>query len=147
MSGTGAMSTGTTLSLLALPDELLRAIFEHVSAPDLARLQLTCRRLKGIGSDPLLWESECLRTFRWWDKHHELDNKRRNIVYSAWKILFANRWISNRAAAKALSDLMHEETGRLDRIKDILDLGYDAKDVLFANWQAAEGSEMYLAQR
>ena len=134
-------------ALLSLPDELLRAIFEHVSAPDLAHLQLTCRRFTLIGADPLLWQSECLDSFRWWDKDHDLERKRRDVTYSGWKELFAMRWVSKRKGRTALDRVMREDKGRLLRVKEVLDLGYDAKDFLMESWRGARGSEMFLAQR
>lgn len=145
-----AITDDAPANLLSLPDELLRTVFEHVTALDLARLQQACRRFHTLGADALLWQDNCLHSFRWWDKHHELDLKRLEPslwTYSTWKELFSNRWISNRNAQRALSDLMNEETNRLDRIKEIVDLGYDAKDVLLERWETAEQSEMFLAQR
>jgi F-box protein 21 len=142
-----AMAAATPHGLLSLPDELLRSVFEHVTALELAQLQQTCRRFQRIGADPLLWQSECLRVFRWWDKHHELDTKRFDPSYGEWKQLLATRYTSSRNVQRALSGLMSDETNRLDRIKDIMDLGYDAKDMLFSQWVDAESSEMFLAQK
>lgn len=133
--------------LLALPDELLRAILDHISPLDLASIQTTCSRLNIISADTLLWESACLSWFRWWDKNHDFETKRHNSAYHGWKQLFANRWRSHRNAQKALAAMTDSETNRLDRIADILNTGYDAKDVLVDAFRDAPNSDLYLSQR
>ena len=133
--------------LLSLPDELIRSILDYVHPRSLASLQVTCHRLNKIGADPRLWESACLLTYRWWDKHHEFELKQQDRAFKGWKRIFADRWKASRRTERALTDMVRVETHRLDRLKEILDSGYDAKDELIRAYYDSPLSETYLAQR
>lgn len=140
-------STADPVSLLSLPDELLRAVLDHVGPVGLASVQKTCRRLNEIAADPLLWESACFSFFTWWDKGHDFEAKRKDATFSAWKRLFAERWSSSQKTKRALTNLVGAETHRLDQIAAIMNAGYDAKDVLIKAFNDSPHSESHLAQR
>ena len=141
------MAASLESKLLGLPDELLRAVLDHIGPLSLASVQSTCRRLNAVGADPGLWEHACLTFFTWWDKHHDLENKRKDPSFKGWKQLFADRWASSQRTDRALSDLIARETNRLDRVADILNAGYDAKDVLSSAFYNSANTGMHLAQR
>ena len=69
------LSPVSLLSLLSLPDSLLTRLLSHLSAPDLARLSSTCRRLARLAWQPQLWTNILLA-----DERLDVDRAIRSIL-------------------------------------------------------------------
>lgn len=134
-------------SLLDLPDEVIQAVVSYI--PPLATIALnqTCRRLANITSEPLLWKSFCLTSFKWWDKRHSLPSKLKDPSFIGWQTLFRDRHRSSGIARRALDEIIECEDGRLDRLDQILQVGYDAKEDLISAYRTSAASPNHLAQR
>ncbi|KIV96654.1 hypothetical protein PV10_00492 [Exophiala mesophila] len=149
------MSTTTTSSssspppttLLSLPAEVIQTILFYLPPTSTISVQLTCRRLQHIATEPLLWKDYCRRTFRWWDARHSLTTKLADPSFTAWKQLFATRAEASWKTRSALDNIINDQVGRLDSIQRILEVGYDAKDDLSGLFWNAKDSRNYLAQR
>lgn len=134
-------------TLTSLPDEVIQSILVYLPPTSTVSVQLTCRRLQNVASEPLIWKDYCRRTFRWWDRRHSLASKLADPSFTAWKQLFATRADSSWHTRTALDSIINDQVGRLDSIQLILKAGYDAKDDLFSLFWNAAVSRNHLAQR
>ncbi|KIX01135.1 uncharacterized protein Z518_10201 [Rhinocladiella mackenziei CBS 650.93] len=133
--------------LTALPDEVIQAILSYLPPSTTLALQTTCRRFANVANEPLLWKTYCKQGFRWWDTHHQITTKLEDASFTDWKKLFAARHASAGKTRKAIGKIVAEELGRLDWIKTILEIGYDAKDDLLDMFWNASSSQNHLAQK
>jgi F-box protein 21 len=135
--------------LTALPDEVVQAILGYLPAPTTVALQQTCRRFVHVANEPLLWRSYCQREWRWWDRrrHAFLTAGPSDVGVVDWKALYADRHTSAKATRTAVSHIVADDVGRLDRVASILDSGYDVKDTLLDLFVNAAASESHLAQK
>jgi len=134
-------------SITDLPDEVIQAILYHVPATTTLSLQRTCRRFAHVANEHLLWKFYCQGTFKWWDGRHDLTAKLVDPSFIEWKKLYAERYQASQATRHAVDEIVAQEVGRLDKIQTILEIGYDAKDVLLDAFLNASTSPNHLAQR
>ena len=133
--------------LTALPDEVIQVILSYLPPLSNIALQQTCRHFADAANEPLLWRDYSQRTYKWWDSRHAFRAKVADPSFSGWKNLFASRHRTSQVVQGAIHRIVIEELGRLDSLKSILDIGYDAKGDLLDLFYLAAASENHLAQR
>lgn len=133
--------------LLTLPDEVIQTILSYTPPRSVVSAHATCRRLATIANGPLLWRSFCSSAFKWWDDRHDYKSKLSDPSFTGWETLYAERHLASQRTREVLARLLHDGEGKLDAIQQLLDIGYDAKDVLIDASQNARSSDSYLAQR
>lgn len=134
-------------ALTDLPDEILRCICFFVDWDDALSIQATCRRLVDVVTEPLLWKYHCRRTFKHWAASHHLSTKLGDATFWQWKQLFKERYEAEAKTRSALARIIASQTGRIQKIEDIVSLGYDAKDVLLREYARAMDFDDGLARR
>ncbi len=140
-----SMSSTGSSPFTALPDEVIQAILWYLPAPTAVALQQTCRRFVNVVNEPLLWKSYCRRQFRWWKRRPPFGSSSSDSI--EWKSLYADRHRSAAATRTAISQIVTDDVGRLDRIATILEAGYDVKDTLLDLFWNSSASENHLAQK
>lgn len=135
------------ITLDSLPDEVIRMILAHLSPLTTIALQQTCKRFLAIGHEPLLWKGYCQSTFRWWSQEWKYAESKQDPSSVDWRSAFAVRYTQSHAVTKSLDKIIADETGRLDGIQDIVEIGYHAKDTLMDLHQNSPSSPNHLAQR
>ena len=141
------MTQHTPASILSLPDEVIQAILSHVPPQQALRVQSVCSRFVNVAAEPLLWRGYCEDSFRWWAKGHGLKERLQEPSSTDWRRLYADRHRASRSTRRALSEMLDSETGRLDQLQQVLEIGYDAKGALIDAFYSAKQSDKYLAQR
>jgi F-box protein 21 len=136
-----------TSPLTALPNEVIQVILSYLPPLSNLALQQTCRHFADAANEPLLWKAYCQTEYRWWDLRHGFQTKLSDASFGGWKDLFASRYGTSRATQFAVDRIVTKELGRLDSLKVILDIGYDAKGDLLDLFYNAASSENHLAQR
>lgn len=134
-------------TLATLPDEILQSIAHHLDAPSLTSLGLTARRFIPLANEPLLWKRFCQREFRFWRDRAAFRAQVRDTAYRDWKQRYGERRGVTAKARNALDKVVFECRGRGDRIRTILEHGWEAKDALVRAFQEAAGSPVGLALR
>lgn len=134
--------------LLQLPDELLHEILTHLPPRDLVACQLTCKTLDGLCAESLVWRRHCETEYRRWDKSHDFVALLAAPPISVkWKHLLAQRRRQDQHVREDIDCVLSSQTRRIDRIKDIASLGYDATDELLRHVEVADDAEDVLARR
>lgn len=141
------MTQLTPAGILALPDEVIQAILSYIPPQQVPSIQLVCTRFVNVAAEPLLWKGYCVSSFRWWRKDHHLQVRLQEPADTEWRRLYAHRHQASRSTLRALDRILDNETGRLDQLQQILEIGYDAKGALLEAFDAAKESDKYLAQR
>ena len=135
-------------SLHDLPDEVIQNIIRLLPPNCVPAVELTSRRLNRLANEPLLWRRHCHIGFKHWDSRH---NIRQKFAASAsavdWKDLFTRRYQLEQTTTKLLEDILTSQTDRIRKIQEIIDLGYDVKDVLLRHHHVQDGAEDVLARR
>lgn len=136
------------LSLEYLPQEILLNILCYCDPLSAVALESTCRRLRGVTNEPILWRFYCRTSFRYWDSRHDMPNKLAGPVHQVdWKALYISRHLVGRATINFLDDILRSQTGRIEKFRTIIAYGYDIKDALLQNTQADSSVDDYLARR
>ncbi|PYH95189.1 YccV-like-domain-containing protein [Aspergillus ellipticus CBS 707.79] len=135
-------------SLDCFPEELLRHIVSYCPPHSTAALEQTARRFRGVTNEPLLWRYYCLSHFKYWAEEHEFSKKiAGHIANVNWKSLYITRHLRYHTTCHFLDSILATQTGRIEKIKMIIDLGYDAKDALLQNVSVQPRLQDYLARR
>ncbi|KIW14969.1 hypothetical protein PV08_07756 [Exophiala spinifera] len=132
--------------LTTLPDEVLQQILSYLPPLTTVALQHTCRRFAHTANEPLLWKRYCQQCRRW-SRRHNIQSKLRDTSFTDWKSLYASRYLASQTTRNAIGKMVAEEVGRLDSVKEILDLGIDAKEELLHLYRNAASSPNHLAQK
>ncbi len=136
------------LSLSALPDELIQLILYYVPPSSAAALERASRRFGDVANEPLLWRYYCRVYFRYWDAKHDIRQKFASQVSSVdWKQTYVRRGSLERTATQLLQSIISGQSGRIDKIQKIVELGYDVKDVLLRHTRTQDEAEDVLARR
>lgn len=136
------------LSLDCLPEEILHTILCYCHPSSAAALQRTAHRFKYVTNEPLLWRFYCQAHFKHWDSKHDISQK-----FSAptcaidWKTLYVSRHQIDRITSHLLDSILAGQTGRIEKFRTIVDLGYDIKDTLIRNITSDLETDDCLARR
>ncbi|KAJ5219778.1 hypothetical protein N7468_008982 [Penicillium chermesinum] len=134
-------------SLECLPDEILHSILILSFPTDAAALQQTSRRFGQVTSEPLLWRHYCRHHYRFWDSKHNIVQKLASQVsFVDWKALYTARHRVHQSVCRLLDGILACQTGRIEKFRAVIDLGYDAKDTLLWHSQVTTGED-HLARR
>jgi hypothetical protein len=136
-----------TSSLTSLPNEVIQVILSYLPPFSNIALQKTCRQFADVANEPLLWKKYARQTYKWWDPRHAFQAKLADTSFIGWKSLFASRHIAGCITQTAINRIVNQELGRLDALRTILELGYDAKGELLDLFYNSAESENHLAQR
>lgn len=135
-------------SLDYFPEELLHQILCYCPPRSAAALEQTARRFRGVTTQPLLWRYYCLSHFKHWARQHGLSAKLASPISAVdWKSLYILRHLKYRATCHLLDSILANQAGRIDKVRKIIGLGYDAKDALLHNLEIDSNVEDYLARR
>lgn len=136
-------------SLEDIPDEIVRHILLYLPPEDtLENFQLLSRRYRHLATEPLLWRWHCRHSFRHWRPEHKLHEKLRARASSVdWRGLWITRKRNNNRVARLLAGVIATKVGQLKRLKQICELGYDAKDYLLEQCRVDDSAEDVLARR
>jgi F-box protein 21 len=63
-----------------------------------------------------------------------------------WKALFVSRYLIDRSVTRILDSILDSQTGRIEKFRSVVDLGYDAKDTLLRHGNVESGEDI-LARR
>jgi F-box protein 21 len=133
---------------MVLPDEILHSILRHAHPRESVALERTARRFRDVANEPLLWRFYCLTFFDFWDKRHEIQQKLSRPTSSIdWKRLYAVRSNIDAATTKALDSILSSQRGRVEKIQEIINFGYDVKDTLMRHSHAGLDLDDHLARR
>jgi F-box protein 21 len=133
--------------LTDLPDEILREICLFLDWNDALSLQATCRRFGSVANDHLLWKYYCGSSFKYWAASHQLPVKLADPSFAQWKQLFETRHRSEIKTESTLQAIISSQKGRTPKIESIVELGYDAKEVLLQSCATNPQSHDHLARR
>ncbi|KAJ5594558.1 uncharacterized protein N7459_000766 [Penicillium hispanicum] len=135
------------LSLNHLPEEILHSILCISHPRSAAALEQTCRRLRTVTSEPLLWRHYCHTHYKFWDRKHGISTKLASPVFSVdWKALFVLRYHIDHSVDRLLDSILASQTGRIEKFRAVIDFGYDAKDMLLRQSEVELGED-HLARR
>lgn len=135
-------------SLDSLPEEVLHSVLYYCHPATSAALAQAARRFRRVADEPLLWRFYCQTHFKHWDHEHNLLDKLARPVPSVnWKALYISRHLVDRATSRLLDSILASQTGRLEKIQMVIDLGFDIKDTLLRHGSVGPDTEDYLARR
>ncbi|KAI2469150.1 hypothetical protein F4781DRAFT_236609 [Annulohypoxylon bovei var. microspora] len=132
-----------------LPDELVHHILLHVSPEEiLTKIALLSRRFNRVAHEPLLWRSYCEHSFKYWQSsHHFKERLKRNLYDTDWRSLYLKRLGRNARIARLVDGIVNSRVSRLQKIEQICQYGYDAKDYLLTQCRVPESADDVLARR
>ncbi|KAI1082609.1 hypothetical protein F5B20DRAFT_531966 [Whalleya microplaca] len=133
----------------ALPDELVHQILQYVSPDEtLSKVAFLSRRFHRVAQEPLLWRRYCNDNFRYWNANHCIKYRLQSKVHDTdWKRLFILRRGRNAYIAKLIDGIVASRISRLQKIEQICQYGYDAKDYLLSQCNISDSAEDVLARR
>jgi F-box protein 21 len=136
-------------SLEDIPDEIIRHILLYLPPEDtLENFQLLSRRYQHLANESLLWRWHCQHSFRHWHPDHDFHEKLTVRASSVdWRGLWTRRKRNNNRVARLLDGVLSTKVGQLKKLKQICELGYDAKDYLLEQCRADDSAEDVLARR
>ncbi|KAE8131150.1 Hemimethylated DNA-binding protein YccV like-domain-containing protein [Aspergillus pseudotamarii] len=136
------------LSLDNLPEEILHTILCYCRPCSAAALQQTAHRFEHSTNEPLLWRFYCQAYFKYWDSKHDILQKLSAPVCAVdWKALYVSRHLTECTASHLLDSILAGQTGRIEKFRALIDLGYDVKDTLIRNISSELETDDHLARR
>lgn len=134
-------------SLIHLPDEILHSILCYSSPQSCAAIEQTNSRFQNVTNERLLWRHHCQSHYKFWDGRHDMPRKLACPVNSTnWKALFVSKYRIDRSVTRLLDSILASQTGRIEKFRRVVDMGYDTKDTLL-RYSLIESGEDYLARR
>lgn len=134
-------------SLIHLPDEILHSILCYSSPQSCAAIEQTNSRFRNVTNERLLWRHHCQSHYKFWDERHDMPRKLACPVNSTnWKALFVSKYRIDRSVTRLLDSILASQTGRIEKFRRVVDMGYDTKDTLL-RYSLIESGEDYLARR
>ncbi|KAI5859906.1 hypothetical protein GGS23DRAFT_582930 [Durotheca rogersii] len=136
-------------SFASLPDELVQHVLLYVSPEEtLASVSLLSKRFHRVAQEPLLWRCYCRDTFKYWESaHHFKQSLQGSLRATDWKRLFIRRLGRNACIAKLVDGIVASHVSRLEKIEQICQYGYDAKDYLLSQCRVPDSADDVLARR
>ncbi|KAI1207450.1 uncharacterized protein F4807DRAFT_434657 [Annulohypoxylon truncatum] len=132
-----------------LPDEIVHHILLYVSPEEtLTKIALLSKRFNRVAHEPLLWRFYCEHSFKYWQSsHHFKDRLRGNLRDTDWRGLFLQRLGRNARIARLVDGIVESRVLRLQKIEEICQYGYDAKDFLLTQCRVPDTVDDVLARR
>lgn len=137
----------TDTMLIQLPDEIIRSICFLVDWKDAISLQATCRRLRDVAGEQLLWKFYCQSSVRYWDPSHQISLKLADPSFQQWKQLFQKHQEADVKTRNTLEEIISGQGARTPKIQGIVALGYDSKNALLMSHARASEFDDHLARR
>jgi F-box protein 21 len=134
-------------SLIHLPDEILNSILCYSSPQTCVAVEKTNTRFRNVTNEPLLWRHHCQSHYKFWDGRHELPRRLACPVHlTDWKALFVSKYQVGHYVTRLLDNILGSQTGRIEKFRRVINLGYDAKDTLLHH-SLVESGDDHLARR
>ncbi|KAJ5780871.1 hypothetical protein N7457_006031 [Penicillium paradoxum] len=134
-------------SLIHLPDEILNSILCYSSPQSCVAVEQTNSRFRNVTNEPLLWRHHCQSHYRFWDGRHDIHQRLAYPVnFTDWKALFVSKHQVDRSVTRLLDSIIGSQTGRIEKFRRVIELGYDAKDTILRHTQVESGDD-HLARR
>ena len=132
-----------------LPTEILEAIFLHLDPRSLISVSQTNKPIKQLTTDaPIIWRNLCQTRFKTWDARHNIATKLVGPLSDVdWRALYISRVTVERRTKELLAQIIALQHGRIRRINEIADFGYDAKEALLEECECPDAAEDVLARR
>ncbi|OTA65836.1 hypothetical protein K449DRAFT_391788 [Hypoxylon sp. EC38] len=132
-----------------LPDEIVHQILLYVSPEEtLTKVSLLSKRFNRVAQEPLLWKFYCEHNFKYWESnHHFKERLKRNLRETDWRRLYLQRLGRNARIARLVDGIVASRVSRLEKIEQICQYGYDAKDYLLSQCRVPDSVEDVLARR
>lgn len=143
-SSSHSQSTSPTLD--ALPREILQQVLSYLGYRDVISCALVSRGLADVCDAPLLWRGLCADEYVSWHSEHCIEERlgkvdilddgavrarrKRSVLDTDWKQLFASRKTQDREFARAFERVLSRQDGRIDVVAQITSRGEDARDFL-----------------
>lgn len=136
------------LTLDRLPDEILLSILCYSPPSSSAALTQTARRFRNVTNEPTLWRFYSQAYFNFWDAKHEMSKKLASpVLLVNWRTLYIRRHLIDGMVSKLVDSILQTQTGRIEKFRAIIDLGYDAKDTLLRHISVNPEKKDFLARR
>lgn len=135
--------------LQSLPDELFEAIVFYLPPDATLAFGTTCKRSNKIAYEHLVWRRHCLQGWQYWEPRHELQEKlHQPPAQVKWRHLYNERRKIDRKALETFDDMLKTQQLRVQKIEDIVKVGYDVKDLMLdLRDNTADEAEDVLARR
>jgi F-box protein 21 len=134
-------------SLIHLPDEILHLILCYSSPQSCAAVEQTNSRFQTVTNERLLWRHHCQSHYKFWDGRHDMPQKLARPVNSTdWKALFVFKYQVDQSVSRLLDSILGSQTGRIEKCRRVINMGYDTKDTLL-RYSMVDSGEDYLARR
>ncbi|KAJ5254370.1 hypothetical protein N7524_011550 [Penicillium chrysogenum] len=133
-------------SLIHLPDEILHLILCYSSPQSCAAVEQTNSRFQNVTNERLLWRHHCQSHYKFWDGRHDMPQKLARPVNSTdWKALFVFKYQVDQSVSRLLDSILGSQTGRIEKCRRVINMGYDTKDTLL-RYSMVDSGEDYLAR-
>ena len=140
--------TMATNRLEQLPDELLQTILQYITPRDNVNVASTSRRLNKESNEPLLWRHYCQQTFDYWSEGDIYSSHAAKATPRLpWKKRFIDRILRDGKNMDLFEDMLETQQGRIDRMQEIANSGYEAREMLFGLTKCSDNAEDVLARR
>lgn len=137
-----------TLTLDRLPDEILLSVLCYSPPPSSVALARTARRFRSVTNEPTLWRFYSQAYFNFWHVKHDMPKKLSGpVLLVNWRALYITRHLIDGMVSKLLDSILQTQTGRIEKFRAIIDLGYDAKDTLLRHISVNPEEPDFLARR
>lgn len=131
-----------------LPDEVIQQILFYVPPQSLGAFSQTSKRLQSSTQAPLLWRYQCCATFTHWCQSHDIAKKLAQPATDVdWRTLLIERLQTSKKVNKLVNDTLASQQKRIEKLENIAEAGYDAKDDLLRQAHTSEDVEDWLARR
>lgn len=117
--------------IFRLPDELLESIVAYLPPTATLAFGTTARRCNKIVYEPLVWRRHCVQTWKYWESHHEIEEKLLSPpAQTRWRVLYNERARIDREATELFDLALLTQQNRYARTEEIAAHGYDVKDLM-----------------
>lgn len=135
------------MSLNFVPDELIRQILLHLPPASVAAVQRVSKRFNNLAG-PSIWRYFCLTQYVYWAEEHEIREKFSDpIDQNEWKEIFVERNRIDHVVSNEIDSMLASQVSRAEKIQHIVEVGYDAKDILLRHLHANDEADDVLARR
>jgi len=131
-------------TLDVLPREILQQILSYLTYRDVVSCSLVSRGLADVCDAPLLWRGLCVDEYVSWHADHCIEERlgrvdvlddgarvrKRSVLDTDWKQLFALRKMQDRRFGQAFERVLSRQDGRIDVVAQITSRREDARDFL-----------------
>ena len=135
------------MSLNFVPDELIHQILLHLPPASVAAVQRTSKRFNKLAG-PSIWRYLCLTQYVYWAEEHEIREKFSDAIdRNEWKEIFVERHRIDHVVSNEIDSILASQVSRAEKLQRIVEVGYDAKDILLRHLHVDDEAEDVLARR